>query len=71
MLVIKLFLQIWHLMIVKMCTKGFVMALTVTATLTADWLHNVVKYKLDTIKLFGSNYHTCISIFEYNTTNRE
>lgn len=57
MLVIKLFLHIWHLMIVKMCTKGFVMALTVTATLTVhvDWLHNVVKYRIDTIKLFGSN----------------
>lgn len=43
------------------------MVLTVTATLTLDWLHNVVKllYKIDTIKLFDSNQD--ISAFEYYT----
>lgn len=42
------------------------MVLTVTATLTLDWLHNVVKYKIDTIKLFDSNQQD-ISGFEYYT----
>lgn len=41
------------------------MVLSVTATLTLDWLHNVVKYKIDTIKLFDSNQD--ISAFEYYT----
>lgn len=47
------------------------MLLSVTATLTVhvDWLHNVVKYKIDTIKLFGSNYQ--ISSFEYYTTKTD
>lgn len=41
------------------------MVLTVTAILTLDWLHNVVKYKIDTIKVFGSNQD--ISGVEYYT----
>lgn len=39
------------------------MVLIVIVIFILDWLYNVVKYKIDIIKLFDSNYD--ISVFEY------
>lgn len=39
------------------------MVLIVIVIFILDWLYNVVKYKIDIIKLFDSNQD--ISVFEY------